>query len=117
VTVVVADSYPNFSICGIPYSVPGEVTDWRQLAHLSQSDLTNTGMKLRLNTRATEIDADGHRVRVGGRDGAEQWLDYDALLIGTGAVPVRPPIRGLDQLDASDGVHLLHTIADMLDLE
>ena len=27
-TVVVADAYPNFSICGIPYYVSGEVTHW-----------------------------------------------------------------------------------------
>ena len=24
-----ADAYPNFSICGIPYYVSGEVTLWR----------------------------------------------------------------------------------------
>ena len=29
VSVVVADAYPNFSICGIPYYVSGEVTHWR----------------------------------------------------------------------------------------
>jgi NADPH-dependent 2,4-dienoyl-CoA reductase/sulfur reductase-like enzyme len=28
VTVVVADTYPNFSICGIPYYISGEVTRW-----------------------------------------------------------------------------------------
>ena len=33
VSVVVADAYPNFSICGIPYYVSGEVTHWRNLAH------------------------------------------------------------------------------------
>jgi hypothetical protein len=27
VTVVLADAYPNFSICGIPYYVSGEVCD------------------------------------------------------------------------------------------
>lgn len=32
VTVVVADAYPNFSICGIPYYVSGEVTHWTQRA-------------------------------------------------------------------------------------
>lgn len=32
VTVVVADAFPNFSICGIPYYVSGEVTDWHNLA-------------------------------------------------------------------------------------
>ena len=33
VTVVLADAYPNFSICGIPYYVSGDVADWRNLAH------------------------------------------------------------------------------------
>jgi hypothetical protein len=33
VTVVVADAYPNFSICGIPYYVSGEVTHWSDLAN------------------------------------------------------------------------------------
>ena len=56
VTVVVADAYPNFSICGIPYYVSGEVTDWRNLAHRSTADLEATGMRLLMDTRATRID-------------------------------------------------------------
>ena len=51
VTVVVADAYPNFSICGIPYYVSGEVTHWRNLAHRTIADLEATGMTLRLDTR------------------------------------------------------------------
>ena len=43
VTVVVADAYPNFSICGIPYYVSGEVTDWRDLAHRTIADLEGSG--------------------------------------------------------------------------
>ena len=35
VTVVLEDAYPNFSICGIPYYVSGEVPHWRNLAHRS----------------------------------------------------------------------------------
>jgi NADPH-dependent 2,4-dienoyl-CoA reductase/sulfur reductase-like enzyme len=27
VTLVVADAYPNFSICGLPYYLPGDVAD------------------------------------------------------------------------------------------
>src|ERR1700761_7449496 len=50
VTVVVADEYPNFSICGIPYYISGEVTHWRNLAHRTYADLEATGMTLRLNT-------------------------------------------------------------------
>lgn len=33
VTLVLADSYPNFSICGIPYYISRDVIDWRDLAH------------------------------------------------------------------------------------
>jgi NADPH-dependent 2,4-dienoyl-CoA reductase/sulfur reductase-like enzyme len=33
VTAIVADEYPNVSICGIPYYISGEVTHWRNLAH------------------------------------------------------------------------------------
>ncbi len=111
VTVVVADEYPNFSICGIPYYISGEVTHWRNLAHRTREDLEATGMKLRLNTVATGINVEGRRLMVTGPEG-EGELPYDALMIGTGAVPVRPPIAGLDTLGPEDGVHLLHSMDD-----
>jgi NADPH-dependent 2,4-dienoyl-CoA reductase/sulfur reductase-like enzyme len=112
VTVVVADEYPNFSICGIPYYVSGEVTHWRNLAHRTSADLEATGMKLALNTTATHIDADAHTVTLRSADGSQRTLEYDAVVIGTGALPVRPPIGGLDHLGAEDGVHLLHSMGD-----
>jgi hypothetical protein len=33
VTIVVADRFPNYSICGLPFYLSGEVPDWRALAH------------------------------------------------------------------------------------
>ena len=62
VTVVLADAYPNFSICGIPYYVSGDVADWRNLAHRTLADLEATGMTLRLDTVARTIDPDQHRL-------------------------------------------------------
>ncbi len=113
VTVVVADAYPNFSICGIPYYVSGEVTHWRNLAHRTYADLEAAGMRLRLNTTASKIDVAGRALHLTGPDGApEEALAYDQLVIGTGAVPVRPPIAGLDGLGPADGVHLLHSMDD-----
>lgn len=60
VTVVVADAYPNFSICGIPYYVSGEVTHWSNLAHRSADDLAATGMRVLTDTRATRINVAEH---------------------------------------------------------
>ena len=115
VTVVVSDAYPNFSICGIPYYVSGEVTHWRNLAHRTIADLEAIGMSLRLDTLATRIDVADHKLALAAADGAEEILAYDALVVGTGAVSVRPSIAGLvgtDALGPSDGVHLLHSMAD-----
>ncbi|HMH91981.1 MAG TPA: FAD-dependent oxidoreductase, partial [Streptosporangiaceae bacterium] len=115
VTVVVADAYPNFSICGIPYYVSGEVTHWRNLAHRTIADLEATGMRLRLDTTATRIEAADRKLALTGAAGREELIAYDKLLVGTGAVPVRPPIAGISgpgALGSADGVHLLHSMGD-----
>jgi NADPH-dependent 2,4-dienoyl-CoA reductase/sulfur reductase-like enzyme len=120
VTVVVADAYPNFSICGIPYYLSGEVTHWRNLAHRTYADLEATGMDLRLDTLVIGIDPAGHRLQLRGPDGTDETLAYDRLVVGTGAVPVRPPIarlNGLGALGPEHGVHLLHSIGDTLALQ
>lgn len=119
VTVVVADSYPNFSICGIPYYISGEVAHWCNLAHRSIADLEATGMSLMLDTLATGIDVEGHAVLLTTVDGSQSTLAYDRLVVGTGAVPVRPPIEGLGGrggLGEEDAVHLLHTMGDTFSL-
>ncbi|OBR99060.1 CoA-disulfide reductase [Mycobacterium gordonae] len=115
VTVVVADAYPNFSICGIPYYVSGEVTHWTNLAHRTADDLAATGMRVLTDTRATRINVAEHTLDVLDATGAPAELPYDALVVGTGAVSARPPIDGLtgpDALGPDDGVHLLHSMGD-----
>jgi NADPH-dependent 2,4-dienoyl-CoA reductase/sulfur reductase-like enzyme len=112
VTVVLEDAYPNFSICGIPYYVSGEVTHWRNLAHRTVADLEAAGMRLRTDTTARRVEVPGRKLTVTSPGQGEEVLSYDKLIVGTGAVPVRPPISGLDILGPDDGVHLLHSMGD-----
>ncbi|MET9817229.1 MULTISPECIES: FAD-dependent oxidoreductase [unclassified Streptomyces] len=119
VTVVVADAYPNFSICGIPYYVSGEVGHWSNLAHRTLADLKATGMDVRTDTLATGIDVTGKKLAVRTADGRVDELPYNALIVGTGAVSARPPIEGLtgpDALGPADGVHLLHSMGDTFEV-
>lgn len=112
VTLLVADAYPNFSVCGIPYFISGEVPDWRHLAHRDPSALQAAGLDLRLNTTAAQINLADRTVHTaeGGSYG------YHRLVIATGAVPALPPIAGLAELGTGDGLHKLHSMGDTLAL-
>ena len=117
VTVVVADRYPNFSICGIPYFFSGEVQPWQSLAHRTAADLEATGMALRLDTYATDIDVAGRRLAVRTPDGATELIAYDELVVGTGALPSDAGILGLDTLTPEDGLHVIHSMGDTFALD
>ena len=111
--MVVADAYPNFSICGIPYYVSGEVTHWRNLAHRTIADLEATGMRLRLDTTARRIDVAGRKLLVtgpGGRRGADQLRQARS----SAPAPSRsgPRSAAWTSSGPADGVHLLHSMGD-----
>jgi NADPH-dependent 2,4-dienoyl-CoA reductase/sulfur reductase-like enzyme len=115
VTVVVADAYPNFSICGIPYYVSGEVSHWHNLAHRTYADLEATGMQLKVDTLAKQINVEDRTLLVTDASGTDELLAYDELVVGTGAVSQVPPIEGVSgegALGWGDGVHLLHSMGD-----
>ncbi len=106
VTVVVADAFPNYSICGLPFYVSGEVSDWRQLAHRTRQEIEREGIRLLTDHTARSIDPGTRTIEVASQEGQHRTLSYDRLVIATGAVPAPPRISGLDL----PGVHLLHTM-------
>lgn len=112
VTVLVADDFPNFSICGLPFFHSGEVADWHSLAHRTLPELEASGASFLLRHRATAIDADRKTVSVDAPDGAKK-ISYDRVVIATGAAPFRPPITGL----GSSRVFFLHSMADTFRLQ
>jgi NADPH-dependent 2,4-dienoyl-CoA reductase/sulfur reductase-like enzyme len=108
VTIVVADRFPNYSICGIPFYLSDEVPDWRALAHRTREELTEAGLSLLLDHSVQDIDPAHHHITVVGADGQAQGLLFDRLIIATGATSVHPPIAGLDL----PGVYPLRFMAD-----
>ena len=60
ITVLVADDYPNFSICGLPYFLSGETPDWRALAHRTEFP----GLNILRRHSAQRIDASSKAVSI-----------------------------------------------------
>ncbi len=108
VTMLVADAYPNYSICGLPFYLSGEVEDWHQLAHRTLEEIQAAGIRVALNTRAVEISPQSQAVVTHSHEGGTRTQTYDRLVIATGAQPVQPSILGIDQ----PGVFLLHSMDD-----
>jgi NADPH-dependent 2,4-dienoyl-CoA reductase/sulfur reductase-like enzyme len=112
ITMILADDYPNLSICGIPYAVSGEVPAWQNLAHRTVEDLKAYDIQFFMSTRAKNINAEAHEVRALGADGHELLFGYNQLMIGTGAVPKEIPLT-----ETAQGVHVLHTMGDFFKIQ
>ena len=95
VTIVAADRYPNFSICGLPFYLSGEVGDWHTLAHRTVLEIENEGTHLLLEHLVASIDPIAKVVSITRRQGNAKNLAYDRLIIATGAESIRPKIDGI----------------------
>jgi NADPH-dependent 2,4-dienoyl-CoA reductase/sulfur reductase-like enzyme len=98
VTIAVADDFPNFSICGLPYYLSGETPDWRDLAHRTEFP----GIKILRQHTAESVDVARKSVSIKNAAG-EKIVRYDRLIVATGATPIRPNIPG----GALDGVFFM----------
>ncbi|MEP7765098.1 FAD-dependent oxidoreductase [Sanguibacter sp. 25GB23B1] len=109
ITVLEQSEYVSFANCGLPYHLSGEIEQRDALLlHTPGSLAAALALDVRTGSRVTAIDRAARSVTVA--SGSETYtLPYDALLLSTGAVAVRPPIDGLDH----PVVHSLRTIPDL----
>lgn len=101
--MVLADEYPNFSICGIPFYLSREVPDYWHLAHRTRAEIESTGITVQTSTRALAIDTANKTCKLRPPNGVDEDVKFQKLIIATGAKSIVPTIDGLD----SPGVFLL----------
>ncbi|MFR9673549.1 FAD-dependent oxidoreductase [Streptomyces sp. TR06-5] len=101
-------SFTSYSACGIPYWIGGDVAERDALVARTPQEHRERGIDLRLHTEVTELDLAGQRVRSRDADGEEDWTGFDALVLATGARPLRPPLPGID----ARGVHGVQSLED-----
>lgn len=102
ITMISAEPEQPYSRMAIPYLLEGDIGEDGARIRLDPGHYDRLGIAFR-HARATGVDTVAQRVLTD--NGA---LDYDRLLIATGASPIRPPIAGVDL----PGVHNCWTLAD-----
>ncbi|MGH3476146.1 MAG: FAD-dependent oxidoreductase [Nocardioidaceae bacterium] len=101
--------HTSYSACGIPYWVAGDVTNQQALVARTVEQNRRNGIDLRMRQEATAVDVAGRTVEVCDVDaGTASTLDFDEVVVATGAVPVRPDVPGAD----ADGVIGVQTLDD-----
>ena len=104
VTMVDQSSLISYGGCGIPYYVSGDVSDARELCTTSFHMVRDKeffhevkGVDVRTLTKATGIDRANKRVKLlDVTTGEESELEYDKLVIATGATPRKLGLPGED---------------------
>jgi len=116
VTVVEKGEFLSYAGCGLPYYISGVVKEQKELMCTPVGVVRDPVFFQKVkdfralnHTEAMEIDREQKRVRVRDvRNGDDAWLDYDKLVLATGARPVVPPIPGVEL----DNVFTLHGVHD-----
>ena len=112
ITVYTEEEYISYAGCGEPYYIAGEIKEKSQLlARTPEQFDENQDIQIHTSHRVVKIDPDKKFITVKAlKETTEFEVEYDALVIATGARPVVPPIPGREL----PGVYQLRTIPDTL---
>lgn len=104
----------SYAACGLPYLVSGAVESADRLVMRSPEQHAERGIEVHVCHEVTAIDTSARTLDVRDlTDGTTRTEAWDELVLGTGAVGVRPPLPGID----AAGVMQLRTIDDAVDLD
>jgi len=104
VTIIDKGKLLSYSGCGLPYYISGVVKDQKGLISSSAGIVRDPvffqkvkNVRVMNQTEALEIDRKNKKILV--HDSINQkdsWLEYDNLVLATGATPIKPEVPGID---------------------
>lgn len=90
--------YVSFANCGLPYYVGGVIENESSLL-IADADLFRERFRISVHTRTEVVSIDRAAKQITVKDletGETRTESYDALVLSPGALPVRPPLPGID---------------------
>lgn len=91
------DTHISYSSCGLPYYIEGNFEDYTQLLVMSPEDFEEKNIHVFLKHKVSKILPRYNKILVEDIDNKNAILvEYDKLIIATGARPVIPNIKNLN---------------------
>ncbi len=114
INVYTEDTHVSYSACGLPFFIEGNFDDYRMLFARDPKEFEENNIHIHLKNRVTKILPDTKQIIVLDLEkNQETNVDYDKLLIATGARPFIPPIKNIDLKN----VFTLRTIEDGVNIK
>lgn len=112
ITVFEKGKYPQYSKCGLPYTISGDIPNPANLIEFSEEWFKKASIDIHLNTTIEKIDTKKQIVIA--KKGNEPFeKSYDSLIMATGAIPWVPPIKDIQENGKFvQGINILRTIDD-----
>ena len=108
ITVITNQKVAGYSPCGIPFVLGRHISSFEDLIVFPPSYYQMMKIDLRLETTAKKINVEDKTVEIEDKNGKSETLQYDSLILATGAYPFVPPIKGRER----KGVFTLRTLED-----
>ena len=113
VDIYTQDTHVSYSSCGLPYFVQGNFEDYNNLIIRTPEKFANDGINIHLRNKVTKIIPALKQVLVHDLESDFEFVvEYDKLVIATGAVPFIPNIKNVNLKN----IFKLRTIEDGIKL-
>ncbi len=113
ITLLTDEKHPGYSRCGMPFVLGGQISKFEDLIVFPMGYFQMMKINLKTETKATSIDTTKKTVEIADKTGKTETLQYDALIIATGASSFMPPIKGKEK----QGILSLRTLEDGAKIE
>jgi len=97
ITLITQEKTAGYSRCGLPFVIGGQIPSFKDLIVYPPAYFQMLKLNLKTETKVTAVNTNEKTVTAVDKAGTAESLQYDSLVIATGADAFMPPIKGREK--------------------
>ena len=97
ITLLTLEKNAGYSRCGLPFVIGGVIPNFKNLIVYPPAYFQMLKLNLRTETLVTAVNTKEKAVSIVTKEGPTETLQYDSLVLATGADAFMPPIKGREK--------------------